>query len=79
LAAKVPINAASASSKMASANVIRWARLGKHDLGEIDSAHSARGWHPSVGYNMANMGVGVIRGQLKTEAASDGSDQPKIP
>jgi hypothetical protein len=32
-----------------------------------------------VGYNMANMGVGAIRGRLKTEAASDGSDQPQIP
>jgi hypothetical protein len=64
---------------MASANVISWARLGKHDLGEINSAHSVRGWNRSVGYNMANMGVGAIRGRLKTEAASDGSDQPQIP
>jgi hypothetical protein len=40
--AKVPIDAASTSSKMASSNVIRWARLGKHDLAEIKSAQSAR-------------------------------------
>jgi hypothetical protein len=79
LAAKVPIDAASATSKMLSANLIRWARLGKHDLGEINSARSVRGWNRSMEYNMANKDVGAIRGRLKTDAASDGSDQPQIP
>jgi hypothetical protein len=58
----VPIDAASTSSKMASANVISWARLGQHDLGEINSARSAPAWHAMV-YNMTNVGVGVIRGR----------------
>jgi hypothetical protein len=56
--AKVPIDAAGTSSKMASANVIRWA-VWANTILPRSNRPSLR---ESVVYNMANMGVGVIRG-----------------